>query len=172
MSERVMGSKVEATKGLHGAALNKVMAAAINAKLPKEFRVTLRGRSGGSGITATIKGCKQIWNPERVHIDAERAKGGKTDTRWDSWYWLNKEHPLHAPEAEMLLAFVERELQAYNWDGSDIQTDYFDVRFYLTVEFNRAEAAAQKTAILAEKLTTEIQALERAAVANDDQPSA
>jgi hypothetical protein len=39
-----------------------------------------------------------------------------------------------APETLRVLAAVEQELRAllgrYNYDGSDIMTDYFDVRFY------------------------------------------
>jgi hypothetical protein len=34
------------------------------------------------------------------------------------------------PEAKALLAALEKMLQAYNYDGSDIMTDYFNVNFY------------------------------------------
>lgn len=41
----------------------------------------------------------------------------------------------NAPEAIGILGRLEEIVNAYNWDGSDVQTDYFDVMFYAHVHF-------------------------------------
>lgn len=61
---------------------------------------------------------------------------------------------LHRDEgARALLAQLDSIMAAYNWDGSDIQTDYFDVMFYGHASFEY-EGARQDRERLAEKRKT------------------
>jgi len=43
-------------------------------------------------------------------------------------------------EAKPLLDQLETLVSAYNWDGSDVQTDYFDVMFYAHIHYETAWA--------------------------------
>jgi hypothetical protein len=45
------------------------------------------------------------------------------------------EHPRYSPRAAALLDVLEAMLDAYNYDRSDISSDYFDVNFYAHIRF-------------------------------------
>lgn len=55
----------------------------------------------------------------------------------------------YTPEGKRVLAKLETMLQAYNYDGSDSQSDYFNVNFYATVQFDWEWRDSQNEMILA-----------------------
>lgn len=137
----VQGSKYEATKDLNRAELKKLMLADLKAAgLPKGVRVTLREGRGSFSLTATIAGFKGILNPERVKHDEENPHEFVPEFRC----------PRFTEEATTLAARIICLLEAYNYDKSEIETDYFNVRFYLHVEFKREDERAELAALIIE----------------------
>lgn len=92
-------------------------------QLPKgSYSVRTRSFAGGSSIDITIKDITiQVMNPQRVF--AEVLDEGRSS------------EPRHTPEARQVIDILEGLLEAYNYDGSDLQTDYFHVNFYGSVRF-------------------------------------
>jgi hypothetical protein len=102
---------------------------------PVTYSVQTRKFAGGSAIDVTIKGLTDafIYDPEPNEYGNRQ----------------------HTPACKALLAQVKAIRDAYNYNGSDPMTDYFDVNFYgsVTVEDERtarfwagekAKKAAQK----------------------------
>jgi hypothetical protein len=54
----------------------------------------------------------------------------------------------HTAAADAAISAVEAIAGEWNYDRSDIQTDYFDVGFYLSVSFNADQAGAERHAML------------------------
>ena len=119
-------------------------------ELPR-MKVSVRTRyfSGGSSIDVAvqrIEGVDRIVNPEALRLAVQDPHG------------FNRV-PRLAPEVEAVRAQLERMLRAYNYDNSDITSDYFCVRFYAHVEVvmnwdaELERARAQMTADPAEHQT-------------------
>lgn len=91
--------------------------------LPKgTYSVRTHSFAGGCSITITVTAITiQVINPQRVF--AEVLGDG------------HSHEPRFTPEARQVLDTLEGLLEAYNYDGSDLQTDYFHVNFYSTVKF-------------------------------------
>jgi hypothetical protein len=81
-----------------------------------KFGVRSEYFSGGSAIDITVKGVPQEWGWEQKKNEYGRM-------RW-----------VHTPAMRALFDELKKVMAAYNHDGSDIMTDYFDVRFYGSVE--------------------------------------
>lgn len=106
---------------------------------PVRYSVTSESYSGGSSIDVVVKGfdarmvcdggqkCHNVWCVARD--DPAYAKGAET-------------HMVFTPDAEVVKMTLERIHGAYNHDGSEIMTDYFDVRFYGGVTFEDPSTAA------------------------------
>jgi hypothetical protein len=71
-------------------------------------------------------GCRNVWC---------RAKG--LEEYRHGW----EDHDVLTDEAEAARMTLDRIHNAYNHDGSEIQTDYFDVRYYGVVSFESARAS-------------------------------
>jgi hypothetical protein len=52
--------------------------------------------------------------------------------------------PRYTPEAKAVISAVEAIVASFNHDGSDSQSDYFDVRFYGSIDFDHEWEAARK----------------------------
>jgi hypothetical protein len=98
---------------------------------PGKYSVRSKYFSGGSSVDITIKDVDMlIWNAERIISDeANEPSYGE---------------PLYTPWAQELLDNVKSIMNAYNYDRSDSQTDYFDVKFYGNVEFDWKWSDAQR----------------------------
>ncbi len=81
-----------------------------------KFSVRSERFSGGSAIDIIVKGVPQEWGWMRQK---------------DEW---GRERWVHTPAMRALFDELKKVMAAYNHDGSDITTDYFDVRFYGSVE--------------------------------------
>jgi hypothetical protein len=55
--------------------------------------------------------------------------------------------PVYTPAAGEVLKTLEGLLAAYNYDGSDLNTDYFHVNFYTSVDFDWRLVEAQKAGL-------------------------
>lgn len=87
---------------------------------PVRYSVQSRYFSGGSSIDVTVKGWADAWTDgTRNGFDAQ----------------------VLVPDAEAAKMTLDRITGAYNHDGSDAMTDYYDVNFYGHVAFESASSA-------------------------------
>lgn len=108
-------------------------------ELPKGLKLGVRTKSysGGSSIRVEIKEAPgiRILNPE--HLERE-LRGEPTH----GIPWIHD-------EAKRLVDRLDGMLRAYNYDGSDSMTDYFDVNFYGSVDFDYDLTNAERDAFKA-----------------------
>lgn len=155
MSTISYGTKYAATKDLNRVEIAKLIradikAAVANGSLPKaSYSVKTESYAGGGSINVRIANVEKpgfvLANADRIRWDHENPHAGlcgcPSEARW-----------LYSGDARELLRAVDAIMGAYNYDGSDIQSDYFNVRFYGHAEFSHAWAderiASEKPAIL------------------------
>jgi hypothetical protein len=101
----------------------------VIADAPASIKFSIRSAyfSGGSSIDVTIKGVPTEW-------------GWVKDPEYDPMDCYHSRKWIESDALKALKAEVSRVHQSYNHDGSDIQTDYFDVLFYGHVEVDWREA--------------------------------
>lgn len=111
MSNRVEGSKYQETKDIYGSELVKIIKNDIKSQLPKEYKVLAHKElyAGGWSIHFTIK-----------NTGIEK-------------YVDNEETVAHKELIEKVSNIVEE----YNFDDSDIMSDYFSVKFYKHVKVEK-----------------------------------
>lgn len=157
MTEIVYGSKFAATKGLSRVEIAKLVRADIKSSLKSgelpagKYSVKTESYSGGGSINVTFTVADPnfpAWNPARLVHEA---------TSPNAWMSANS-LTFRSAELTAVEATLQAMLDAYNFDGSDIQTDYFHVRFYSHVDTAGSWASDKRDA------ETE-KALEAAAVA-------
>lgn len=142
MYERKYGSKYDKNLGTKEIAAKfraDVKAAQKAGELPASLTLSVRIKrfSGGSSIDVDVKDIGLLMFSKQ---------------------WLERDPNVftpcgerYTPEFDAVVKKLEAMLQAYNHDGSDAMTDYFDVKFYGHVsvwwEFERAREAEEKAAI-------------------------
>lgn len=137
--ERSYGNKYEETKDLDIVEVAK----RVKKEIRKEFpgfkpSVTTDKYSGGQSIRVEIKTVPEdfkIFNEEWVQLTHETGR---------------MPHHLgrYTEEAKAFLKSIERMVGAYNYDGSDSMVDYFDVRYYSTVDFDYDLEDERKAALI------------------------
>jgi hypothetical protein len=122
--ETVYGNKYEATKNMSTTDIAKAfredVKAAIKAgKLPKGLKLSVRTKyfSGGSSIDVNVTALPANFPMDNPNYDPE-------------WYAPETMNDPWSPELRAAMTLLKSILDAYNYDGSDIMTDYFHVRFY------------------------------------------
>jgi len=113
------------------------------------YSVTSEHYSGGQSINITVRGWSGAW------VDCD---GSCTS------YWCSARndsphasaHKVLNPAARRAQIVLERIHGAYNHDGSDTMTDYFDVRYYGQVTFETAESAAWRAEDKARKAAAKV----------------
>lgn len=129
--------------------------------LPARWRYSVRSQhfSGGSSIDVRVQDCADAWQPCEGIVPGSKhylPNGGWTATGCPNVWCAARNDPKYAhaaehhdvltEEATVAKLTLRRIHDAYNHDGSDIMTDYFDVRYYGTVDFESAQAAAWRIA--------------------------
>jgi len=148
--ERFYGDKYDATLDIKDIAklIRKDIAEAKkDGTLPPSLRcsVTIERFAGGQSIDIRVKAVDlPVLNRTRVAMDVANPNEYRTV-------------PLRTPEAEVLLAQLEGMLQAYNHDGSDTMTDYWDVNFYGHATFDYTLEREDRERALAELDEAEVQ---------------
>lgn len=104
MAHEFEGSKYQETKDIYGSELVKIIKKDLKEQLPKEYKVLAHKETyaGGWSIHFTIK-----------NTGIKKYNG--TD---------------YSPEWKELHDKVEEIVEAYNFDNSDMMSDYFSVKFY------------------------------------------
>jgi len=150
MTERFYGAKYEEVRGKPLTEVAKklrgdIKAAVKTGKLPKGLKVSVRKDHNSIDLTVTaLPEGFTIHNREWVRDEHEG-----TDRRFG--FGLGR----LSPEAKALTGTVQAMAAAYNYDGSDIQTDYFDVNFYGGyLRFESKLEKADKARLLAEMFGT------------------
>jgi len=98
--------------------------------------VRTRRFAGGSSIDGTVTAAPgvPVWNIERLLAE---SRGEPTH-----------EIPYYHEEARAVLKTLDNLLRAYNYDGSDTMTDYFDVNFYQSIDFSHGMCEADRAKAL------------------------
>lgn len=148
------GTKYEETKDLDLAAIAKLVRADIKAQqaelapggLPRDLKVSVRISRYSMGQSLTVEVSKL---PEGMPaLNAERLRAEIADPHG---YIPARQFPRSSSEVEQILRQLKAIVDSYNFDESDIQSDYSSVRFYdhvqvdwriETVERDAAKAAA------------------------------
>lgn len=147
MYERSYGYKYAEHQGLTNAQVAAKIRADIKTAikeglLPAGWKYSVRTRSfaGGGSIDVRVKDCPDAWT------DCPGYKGNAMCAN----YWCRArceiardearlphttEHKVLSEIGEAARITLERIHGAYNHDGSDIMTDYFDVNYYGGVNF-------------------------------------
>ena len=122
-SMKFVGSKYHATEGMDVAELAKLVRADIrtaikNGELPRtarDYSVTIQRYSGGRSLNVTMKDADhlRVWT-------------------WTGYGWV---YGL-TDEGKRIESVLTEIVQSYNYDDSDIMTDYFHVRFYSHVKID------------------------------------
>lgn len=155
MYERSYGYMYEAARDLTTTEIAKriradVKTAVAEGLLPVRWAYSVR-TDHGTAISVEVKDCADAWMPcdGRDCRDVWcKAKG------LEEYAHGATEHAALTEEAQAAKMTLERIHGAYNHDGSEIQSDYFDVRYYGHVGFEDAHSAAfraKETARLAAK---------------------
>lgn len=115
--------------------------------LPTKWSYSVR--SDHLSVDLEVRDCADAW---------EACDGGQgchnvwCSARNDPKYaHASDKHMVLTEEAKAAKMTLERIHNAYNHDGSEIQVDYFDVRYYGHVEFESADSAAWRAKEKAEK---------------------
>lgn len=163
--ERSYGDKYAATSGLDIAAIAKLVRAEIKAAvasgdLPKAtYSVRISRYSGGQSMDVRVSGLPfSLVNLERFYVEEGRVE------EFRGVHYLSD-------AARDVESKLEAMVGAYNYNGSDSMTDYFDVRFYGHVEIEGySEDAAGYQARLLECAKPRYRIAE-SAPANDYRPA-
>jgi hypothetical protein len=103
--------------------------------------VRLARFAGGQSIDIKIKRASfPVLNRERVL--AEQHEPGR--------FLAPSHYPMYTDQAQTVLKQLQAIHQAYNYDGSEIQVDYYNVNYYGQVEYAYQLRDAERDQILAE----------------------
>jgi hypothetical protein len=143
-----VGAKYEETKGLSRVEIAKLFRADVKAsqkagQLPASLKLSVRC-SQGKSIDVEIA----RWDGEFLSVASkvealEDACGVKRHGEWV------RPSDAMATELQAAINVMESMLQAYNYDDSDLMTDYFNTRFYGHVKLGWQQTDAAKAAFLA-----------------------
>lgn len=157
MYERSYGYRYEEVKDMTTVEIAKAIRADIKqAKaeglLPTRWTYSVR-TDHGTSIDVDVRDCPDAWQPCDGTVPGSRRTypdGSSTATGCpDVWCAARndperahaaKPHDVLTEEARVAKMTLERIHGAYNYDGSEIQVDYFDVRYYGHVEFEDASS--------------------------------
>lgn len=134
MYERTYGSNYEATKEIYDTSvLAKLIRADIKAAvkagdLPKAtYSVQTRKYAGGSAIDIELRDLEGAWVAE----DMTKCPSNSTCREGDHYSHRGCEGAEHLSDEAALAKIILSQIQnSYNFDGSETQVDYWDVRFY------------------------------------------
>lgn len=144
MTERWHGSRYDgslSTKAIAARIRADIKAAVEVGDLPGEpvsYGVRYRSFAGGTAIDVSIRGFANS-RVEGEEAETDNRRAGK------KWPWLTD-------EARKVMEVLEGIHRAYNHDGSDVMTDYFDVNYYGSVEFESEWGAKHRAAENAKRL--------------------
>lgn len=125
--------------------------------LPTRWTYSVRSRSysGGCAIDVSVRDCTDAWQPcdgskpgsRHTFPDGSSVATGCPDpwcaARNDPAYaYAARSHDVLTEEAIAAKMTLDRIHNAYNHDGSEAMVDYFDVRYYGSVDFESASGAA------------------------------
>lgn len=148
MYERSYGYKYTEGGRLDTAAIAKLIRADIKTAisegmLPERWKYSVRidRFAGGSSIDVSVKHCADAWMPCPGHRTLSSGGLAGCPDPWCKAGGIHRdlpdarEHDVLTAEADAAKMTLERIHGAYNHDGSDVMTDYFDVNYYGRVEF-------------------------------------
>lgn len=157
MYERSYGAKYD--RKLYGADVSKAIRADIKAQVKAgnlpggdvRYSVRLQKYSGGYSINISVKNLLEVWEPcdgFAVQSPEQEALYGKRSCQN---YWCEEgrgrgkvgaePHDRMSWEGVRVEQLLKDIANAYNYDGSESQVDYFDVNFYVHVNIQNLRDA-------------------------------
>jgi hypothetical protein len=143
MYERSYGDKFAETKDLRTVEIAKLVRADVKAakaagELPADLNVSVRYESASmmTAIRVAVLDAPELWEPcpgYRLNPGSDVGTGCPSPGCPETYT-----HDRLTAEGLRITGILEAILNSYNYDGSDIMTDYFDVRFYSTVTIEDA----------------------------------
>lgn len=131
MYERAYGDKYHAAKDLSTVEIAKLIRKDIKEHIEKgclpegKYNVRSKYFAGGSSIHVYVSNLEHVvYNDEYLY-----AVNNKLPVR--EW-----PRSCYTELAKNVLKTVERIANQYNYDGSEVQVDYFDVNFYFSADFD------------------------------------
>jgi hypothetical protein len=121
-------------------------------EIAKRIRADLKAAMADGTIpemAASVR--KTSHNSIRVELSAcpfEVLSEARVLADRDNPYQFRGDLPWMSEEGRLVQDAVEKIAGAYNFDGSDIQSDYFHVNYYLTVEFDHGMRETERAMIL------------------------
>ncbi len=141
MYERSYGYRYAEVQDMSAQQIAKVIRGDIKQAVDEGLlpaRWTYSVRSDHNSISVEVLDCADAWKP----CDGLNCHNVWCAARNDPVYAHAAEHHERlTAEAESARVTLDRIHSAYNHDGSEIQTDYFDVRYYGHVSFEDASSA-------------------------------
>jgi hypothetical protein len=153
MYERTYGAKYAETGGQTTAQIAAMIRADIKAAVnvgtlpgkPVKYSVRTDNFSGGSSIDVRVKDWPEAWQECTGIIPGSEDGYTARDCRnmWCAGHYEMRDNPnvehhkVLTVEGQRVQKVLEVIHRAYNHDGSEILTDYFDVRFYGQVNIDR-----------------------------------
>lgn len=132
--EEVNGSTVDIAKVIR----RDIKQAVQEGLLPTRWSYSVRSPHGTS-IDVEVRDCPDAWR----ECDGMNCHNVWCAERNDPRYaHAATPHQVLTDEAAAAKMTLERIHNAYNHDGSELQTDYFDVRYYGHVNFEDADSAS------------------------------
>ncbi len=143
MTQRVYGEKYSKdlnTTQIAALVRDEVKAAVKAGQLPKaKYGIRTHYYAGGSSIRIRISELPgQVFEPEYL-TRGDAYLSGPSVQGEDGWQRPSR----YTPWVTKAVAKVSAMLAAYNYDGSDIQTDLYDVKFHADVAVRTTEAEEQ-----------------------------
>jgi hypothetical protein len=108
-----------------------------------ECRITLRERHHASYLVTIADA------PFSIFTTIDHRSGSDRRGHYEVDAFKGRAVLFYSVLALKALAEVNAIAHSWNYDRSDIQTDYFDVGFYFDVEFNHEQGIAEKVAMMA-----------------------
>lgn len=123
MADKFVGERYTETRDLTTVQIAALIRKEMQERFPT-IKVSVRTEyySGGSSIDIWVKSCN--FNP--------------INPQWNPRDYITPMHnnPRYTDQGKQLLKDLEQLANRYNRDNSDNSIDYFDVRFYLSVEYD------------------------------------
>lgn len=123
MYERVYGNEYK--PGMDIKDIAKIVRKRIKEAYPGfKFSVKIQRYSGGQSMNANLVEAPAGF---QFYVENPQYCGGYQPNRYNEFY----ERPaVQSDEFKDMMANVKAMMQSFNYDGSEIQVDYFDVNFY------------------------------------------
>jgi hypothetical protein len=128
---KTVGSKHNLTKDLSLKEISKLIKKEINIEYP-DVKVSIKTRNYSS-IDVDINDLP--FNPYSKEYD-DFMKSGDDYSVWNNFTFKNRDVNMYNEQTLKIKSDIKKMMNQYNYDDSDSMVDYFDTRYYTSVNIN------------------------------------